>query len=342
MNRNPSVQAVVNFKEKSKRGVVNIPAIGHAVSPQVAASIAQLEFDLGQWEQNPRIGDLLSRTVLNGGKRLRPLVNFLMADFFGVKHEDIAPYARVVELVHAATLAHDDVIDNASVRRGAPSINAVATNKHAVLAGDYLLAYAVEQVARSGRGDLVLCLTRVISDLAEGEWLQIENSQANHLNKEDIENVALKKTGSVLRWCCEIPPRLQRLDEDLCQKAAEFGELLGVAFQMTDDILDFKRRDGAEFADIKNGVINSVIYEALSITSPDRAPHSGAIAKINWDAETLAVSLERVTIDARKKLDRCRELLKLMEESTPSLQARERNSAQFAMSCLIEYLANRV
>lgn len=342
MNWNPSVQANVNLTKNKKRGSVNIPAIGHAISAHVATSIEELEFDLRKWEHNPRIGDLLSRTVLNGGKRLRPLISFLVADFFGLSHSDIAPFARVVELVHAATLAHDDVIDNANVRRGEPSINVVATNKHAVLAGDYLLAYAVDQVAMQGRPDLIRCLTKVISDLAEGEWLQIENSQSTALQRSDVEKVALLKTGSVLRWCCEIPPRLKCLDEPIAQKAAEFGELLGIAFQMTDDILDFKRRDGAEYADIKNGVINSVIYEALVLTYPEHPIQAGMVGEMDWSDEVLNTSLEIVTSQARQKLERCRQLLLELNQETAELEAKERDSAFLAISCLIEYLANRV
>jgi octaprenyl-diphosphate synthase len=118
---------------------LQIPGLDQSHSKELISSISRLELDLSKWDQNSRIGGLLSRTVLSGGKRLRPLLTFLMADLFGIDHEQILPFARVVELVHAATLAHDDVIDNAKMRRGQPSINASTSNKHAVLAGDFLL-----------------------------------------------------------------------------------------------------------------------------------------------------------------------------------------------------------
>jgi len=106
------------------------------IPPRIFQSIQSLDFDLENWEKNPRIGGVLSKTVLSGGKRLRPLLTFLMGDLFDVPHEHLARFAKVVEMVHASTLAHDDVIDNADVRRGNPSINMIASNKKAVLAGD--------------------------------------------------------------------------------------------------------------------------------------------------------------------------------------------------------------
>jgi geranylgeranyl pyrophosphate synthase len=340
MKVNSTVQANVNFKQKPASG--GISGISHVVSPAVTQSVQKLDFDLSTWEENPRIGRLLSQTVLSGGKRLRPIVSFLVADFFGVPHSKIAPFARIVELIHAATLAHDDVIDNANFRRGEPSINAVASNKHAVLAGDYLLAYAVDQVALYGRGDLMQCLTRVIRDLAEGEWLQIENSQKAHLARQDIENVALKKTGSVLRWCCEMPPLLLEHPESITRRAAQFGELLGVAFQMTDDILDFKRRDGSEFADLKNGIINSVIYEAMVLSSEIDSPNAACAQELTWDDDLLKRSLANVTELARQKLQDCHRLLAELSELTAEDNIPEQKNAHFALTCLIEYLASRV
>lgn len=192
-------------------------------------------------------------------------MTFMVADLFGLDHALVAPYARMVELVHASTLAHDDVVDNADVRRGEASINAVSSNKQAVLAGDYLLSYVLQEIASSGRNDLVVEMARIIADLAEGEWLQIENSTASHLKWSDIEAVALHKTGSVLRWSWAAPALLANMDELFVRKCRRIGEAIGIAFQMTDDILDFVRQDGAEGADIKNRVINAVIFEALAL-----------------------------------------------------------------------------
>jgi octaprenyl-diphosphate synthase len=191
-------------------------------------------------------------------------MTFMVSDLFGVSHETVAPFARMIELVHASTLAHDDVVDEAETRRGAPSINAVASNKKAVLAGDYLLAYVLQTIAAYQRSDLLSEMAGIIADLAEGEWIQMENSVHPALDWEAVETVARRKTGSVLRWCCVAPAMLAQAPEPLLAKARRLGDAIGIAFQLTDDILDFKRTDGAEGADLKNRVINSVIFESLS------------------------------------------------------------------------------
>jgi octaprenyl-diphosphate synthase len=258
-------------------------------------SVKKLNFDLQGWDGNDRIGKVLSRTVLTGGKRLRPLLTFVMGDFFDISHDTIAPYGRAVELVHASTLAHDDVIDNATSRRGEPSINEVSSNKRAVLAGDYLLAFVLADVSKRGRNDIVVELANVIADLAEGEWIQLENIDKASVAREDVDLVALKKTGSVLRWCCAVPALLANSSEEVVQLAKQFGEKLGVAFQMTDDVLDFLRKDEAAFADLKNGVINSVIYELGKISpnfrdaplSEIEGPVDEAIGLVRRRAETI-------------------------------------------------------
>ncbi len=320
---------------------MSIPSVYQAIPAHIIESVNKLDFDLAKWDRNPRIGGLLSSTVLQGGKRLRPLVSFLMADICGVSHEDQAPFARVVELVHAATLAHDDVIDDAEFRRGLPSINAKSSNKTAVLAGDYLLAYAVEQVARKGHPEIVIRLTEVISDLAEGEWLQIENSKKSEIVWDDIVRVAAKKTGSVLRWCTVVPTILAGYPSEQVHKASELGLKIGIAFQMTDDILDFKRRDGAEFADIKNGVINSVIFELMRAGNYEAHFLKGNL-KPKLEDRDLDQAMHAVGRYAGQQLSDCKALLHEIVEATQANSAPERANALEAMAYLIEFIEKRV
>lgn len=322
---------------------MNIPLSPEAIPFAVIHSIQKLHFDLSKWEEgNPRIGSALSKSVLSGGKRLRPLMTFLMGDLFGLTHEFVAPYSRAVELVHASTLAHDDVIDNADVRRGNPSINALTSNKQAVLAGDYLLAFVLGDMSRRGRNDIVNELSAIIGDLAEGEWLQIENQSKTDLTREDVERVALKKTASVLRWCCIIPAMLNNATSKQVQLAKQFGEAMGIAFQLTDDILDFKRRDGAEMQDLKNGVINAVIFELMSA-------HQNGIEKINMlesrafqpSEKELAQAIGITRVRAEQLLTIARESLTELFSSVAKEPTETQQRAFTALSCLIDYLAVR-
>lgn len=332
---------VHEFLNSTMKANVSIPLSPDVLPLSVLASIQKLQFDLAQWEHNPRIGKTLSDTVLSGGKRLRPLMTFLMGDLFALPHEEIAPYGRAVELVHASTLAHDDVIDNAEVRRGKPSINAVSSNKQAVLAGDYLLAYVLGDMSHRGRNDIVCELARIIGDLAEGEWLQIENAVKEDLTRADVERVAMKKTASVLRWCCVIPAMLKHANDEIIQLAKTFGEAIGVAFQLTDDILDFKRRDGAEWQDVKNGVINAVIFEAMSMDTDAQVVNmkerDGKIPSEPVLEKAIAKTRER----AEFLLDSAREALRKLFESIPHTQRDSQEKAYRALNALMDYLAVR-
>lgn len=313
------------------------------IPPRIFQSIQSLDFDLENWEKNPRIGGVLSKTVLSGGKRLRPLLTFLMGDLFDVPHERLARFAKVVEMVHASTLAHDDVIDNADVRRGNPSINMIASNKKAVLAGDYLLAHCLMETSESGRNDIVRELATVIGDLAEGEWLQLENSENRTLLQQDVERVALKKTGSVIRWCCAVPAMLADADEETVAMSRRLGEAIGIAFQMTDDILDFKRQDGAEFADLKNGVVNSVIFEALatSLNGQQSMDMTREHAQPNGQAIEAAIQVVRGRVD--RLLDETLTLVDVIAERIPTQSSgSSREQAREGLKSLINYLGVRI
>lgn len=316
-------------------------SLGKIVSPSVAKSVADLDFSLAEWDRNPRIANLMSRTVLSGGKRLRPLITFMVADLFGLPHVQLSHLARMVELVHASTLAHDDVVDNAELRRGKPSINMVASNKQAVLAGDYLLAFVLQEIAGTGRNDLVIEMARIIADLAEGEWLQIENATKVDLCWQDIESVAFHKTASVLRWSFAAPALVANMDEPFIQKCRRLGEAIGIAFQMTDDILDFMRDDGAELADIKNRVINAVIFEALTLKSNQSVLNMSEIHDIDISS-TLDAAIEIV----RTRVDGLVAESKTLLNEITDIYERERGhrspESLANLTTMIDFLAQRI
>lgn len=325
---------------------MNSSALELAVSQHVQASLTDLDRDLSLQEKNPRIDRVLRSTVLSGGKRLRPLVTYLWADLFGVDHATITPFAKVAEFTHAATLAHDDVIDNADTRRGVPSINIVASNKKAVLAGDYLLAHSLQIVADFGNNVLVKALAQTISDLAEGEWLQIENTFNTKLKRADIDRVALKKTGSVLRWCCQAAPLFLGLEPEVTDKVKEFGEKLGLAFQMSDDVLDFKRRDGSEYADLKNKLMNSVIYEAWQQEKQAETIDANECLNKSFPDKHLNTAIERVQKRTRLLLDECRQILNNLSESlmqrSDELRNKTTQRATHSLNIIIDILEHRV
>jgi geranylgeranyl pyrophosphate synthase len=212
------------------------------------------------------IDDVLSKTVLNGGKRLRPLLTFLTGNLFRVELDKLTPYARATELVHAASLSHDDVIDNATLRRNAPSINILASNKKAVLAGDYLLSKVIVDLCAAGNLELVSLMSKVIKDLSEGEWLQLDLMVNRNYTREAILEVAKMKTSSVMSYCTAAPAMIAGESKEVVNAAYDFGVHLGVAFQLIDDTLDFSSSsDKDALLDLENNIVNSVFYEYLEL-----------------------------------------------------------------------------
>lgn len=231
----------------------------------VKNSIENLDLVLRTNHSVPEIPDLLNRTVLVGGKRLRPALCFLMGQSLGLTAERMAPFARAAEFTHSASLAHDDVVDNASTRRSLRTINAESSSKRAVLAGDLLLARVMVELSLQGDVDIIHDLAMVVEDLVNGEWLQIDIRGNIDTTQADLIEVSKRKTASLMSWCCVVAARVSEYNSaDLRQMCSDFGENLGIAFQMIDDVIDFAEAGEKDFAkDLKEGIVNYVISDLL-------------------------------------------------------------------------------
>lgn len=301
---------------------------------------------------NPSISDALHSTVLNGGKRLRPLLTMLFGKFLGVPVSEILPYARAIEMVHAASLAHDDVIDLASHRRGNPSINRVVGNKKAVLSGDYLLAQVIVELCQEGRLELVKEMSYVISALSEGEWLQTESGKEGNLTSDYVREIALKKTASVLSYCTVAPALYSRMPRPQVELAREFGKELGLAFQMVDDILDYefafdtddRPKDGLQ--DLKNGLVNSVTIELFDLMPSFKSDFLAGKFQTGcsyhyWPGSVLKAALERVKNSAALKVERGKEILTIMDAERAAKASTDEKAAEKALVFLLDYLITR-
>lgn len=232
-------------------------------SPQIISSVDGMGF-IPQNGFPTVFKDLLSRSVLNGGKRLRPKLLLLISEHLQLPLSSLLVYAKVVEWIHAASLCHDDVVDQATTRRGAPSINMLRGNKLAVLAGDYLLAQAIRQLVDLQNPTILTFAAQTIQELALGESLQLEMRENSAYDQEGLLQVASCKTGSLMGLTTAIPYAFSGASDGLCQQALQFGRHLGIAFQQIDDCLDFASTSlKDQFQDLKNGQMNFVLY-ALS------------------------------------------------------------------------------
>lgn len=265
------------------------------------------------------VKDALNKTVLAGGKRLRPMLTYLMADFFNCHDKkDITLCARAIEMVHASSLAHDDVIDGATQRRGNPSINVETSNKKAVLAGDYLLADVILSLSGIGSIRVLQTMSQVIQDLAIGEWIQLDALESRRYTKEIIERIAFHKTASVMGWCCWAGAYFGEEDEELANKAARFGHLLGIAFQMIDDTLDFSDGESLKDAhlDLEANLVNSVVFDYLSNnpTCMEAYQNGGNLVDI-IDLNNVNESVENIRNEAHALVEESSDILHEIRES---------------------------
>ncbi|MCS7303158.1 MAG: polyprenyl synthetase family protein [Bacteroidota bacterium] len=219
---------------------------------------------------------LAVRYVLRSrGKQLRPILVFLSAGAAGGITERSYVGAAMVELLHTATLIHDDVVDNAPLRRGLASINAVWKNKVAVLVGDFLLARGLLLAVEHNEFDFLRVTATAVRRMSEGELLQIQTFRKRRFNEETYLRIVRDKTASLIATCCQIGAISAGADDDTCTLFAHFGECIGTAFQIRDDVLDYTSRTtllGKPTAhDLREGKITLPLLRALAQAPSDQA-----------------------------------------------------------------------
>lgn len=179
-----------------------------------------------------------SYIVKRKGKQLRPMFVFLSAQMLGDINPVTYDATTLVELLHTATLVHDDVVDDAAERRGFFSVNALWKNKIAVLVGDYMLSRILLISIEKRNLDLLEVVARAVQEMSEGELLQIEKARQLDITEEVYYEVIRKKTASLIATCCEAGALSVGAQEER-SKMRQFGELIGLAFQIKDDIFDY-------------------------------------------------------------------------------------------------------
>ena len=173
------------------------------------------------------------------GKKMRPMFVFLSTKLFGKIDEKTYRAAAMIELLHTATLVHDDVIDEANFRRGFFSINALWKNKIAVLVGDFLLSRGLLLAVKNKEFDLLEIMSKAVQQMSEGELLQIEKSRKLDINEEVYFNIIRQKTATLIAACCSSGAVSVGQKKEIVNKMNLFGEKAGIAFQIKDDLFDY-------------------------------------------------------------------------------------------------------
>jgi octaprenyl-diphosphate synthase len=216
-----------------------------------------------------------------GGKRLRPFLTLATGRALGARNAepdaldaDLYALGAAVEMLHAATLLHDDILDNAALRRGKPAAHTVFDPSRVILAGDALLAKALLVVSRLGDARLTACIAEAVMRTAEGEILEAEQMRDPSLSHEGYLDMITGKTAWMLRAACELGAIRAGAGEDLTRAAAGFGLELGIAFQMVDDALDYSPAEQTGKpcgGDLREGKITPPLSSYLASLAPEEA-----------------------------------------------------------------------
>ena len=197
------------------------------------------KFDASLQSSNPLLDEVIRFIKQRNGKMMRPMLALLMAKLCG-EIVDSTYYAAIsLELLHTASLVHDDVVDESDERRGQSSVNAVYDNKVSVLVGDYLLATSLTNAALTGDIRLVELVSRLGQNLSEGEIIQLTNTNATNFSEDVYFDVIRKKTAALFSSAASAGVISAKCADEMVGKATLFGELIGIAFQIKDDIFDY-------------------------------------------------------------------------------------------------------
>jgi len=289
--------------------------------------------------------DLVARYIIRQkGKKIRPLLVLLSAKICGGVTERTYRGAVLVELLHTATLIHDDVVDNADKGRGFWSINAVFKNKVSVLMGDYLLSRGLMIAVEGKDYDFLGVITNTVKRMSEGELLQIQKTRKLDIDEETYFRVISDKTASLLETCCHIGALSATENEEYQQAMKTFGQNIGIAFQIRDDILDYEGKSATigkpVGGDIKEKKITLPLIYSLDQVSTSEAAQIRKIIKNGKEKKNIEKVIEFVhenkgieyAVNAAQSFsNKAMESLKVLPESP----------AKIALQALVEFVTER-
>lgn len=257
--------------------------VKYTTDPQIARVLELILPDLQAVEERIQqeisssvrtIWSLGEHVLSSGGKRLRPALVCLSAHATGVPFDRrrLVPLAAAAELMHTATLIHDDVVDHTTVRRGRPTANALFGNGVTVLTGDYLLAKVMSLLAEDGDIEIIRTVSRVAVEMSEGEVLQMLHTGDLAISEETYFDIIRKKTAVFIQGCCRTGALAARAPQPMVEALAQYGFHVGMAFQLADDLLDYignPARTGKPVgSDLREGKVTLPLIIALREASP--------------------------------------------------------------------------
>jgi len=281
--------------------------------------------------------------VKRKGKQIRPMFVFYSAGLFNGINESTYRGASLVELLHTATLVHDDVVDDSDERRGFFSLNALWKNKIAVLVGDYLLSKGLLLSVKHKDYHLLEIVSEAVQAMSEGELLQIEKARNLNLSEEIYYDIIRKKTASLIASCCAIGAASAGASEEDVKKMHLFGEKIGIAFQMKDDLLDYgtSKIGKPTGIDLKEKKLTlPVIYTINQADAGKRAYIIRAIKKHHDDKKVVNQVIDYVNTHGGIEYT-IKAMEKQKEEALAILRSISQNDFAVKLESLVEYVISR-
>ena len=233
------------------------------------------------------------------GKQMRPMFVFLTAKMLnkGSVNERTYRGASVIELIHTASLVHDDVVDDSNMRRGFFSVNALWKNKIAVLVGDFMLSKGMLLCIEHNDFDLLKIISVAVREISEGELLQIEKARKLDITEEVYYNIIRQKTATLLAACCAMGARTVQDDDEVVEKMRRFGELIGMAFQIKDDLFDYGeaaigKPTGIDIKEQKMTL--PLIYTLNNVSTAEKSWLIQSVKRYNRDKKRVKEVIEKV------------------------------------------------
>ena len=292
----------------------------------------------------PLLDRIMHYIIKRKGKQMRPMFVFLTSKMFGEMNEKCYRAASLIELLHTATLVHDDVVDEANLRRGYFSVNALWKNKIAVLVGDFLLSKGLLLSVENEDFDLLKIVSSAVKDMSEGELLQIEKARRLDIKEEIYFEIIRKKTAVLISSCCACGASAMNESEETIEKLAIFGEKVGIAFQIKDDLFDYTQSKligkptGIDIREQKMTL--PLIYTLNTVDKKTRGEIINTVKNHHKNEEKVAELIQLVKktggLEYAEKV-----MLEYQKEALMLLESLPENEARKSLQKLVKYVIDR-
>ena len=307
-------------------------------------SLFEKKFKQSLQSKVPLLDRIMHYIIKRKGKQMRPMFVFLSCKLFGEVNDKSYRAASLIELLHTATLVHDDVVDEANLRRGFFSVNALWKNKIAVLVGDFLLSKGLLLSVENEDFDLLKIVSSAVKDMSEGELLQIEKARKLDIEESVYFEIIKKKTAVLISSCCACGASSMNQSEETINKLHLFGEKVGISFQIKDDLFDYTQSSligKPTGIDIREQKMTLPLIYTLNTVDKKTKNYIINLVKNHHKDDKKVVELVNL-VKEKGGLDYARNIMKsYQEESLKILSEFPENEARESLKLLVEYVINR-